>query len=143
MESSRKNNGFTLIEILVSLALVGGLVLILSTLVLPLQINRNTSIQTQGVGFARSYLEIIKARWQVRSGTTGFLSGASSLPTWSDTSTTADVRVPTGWKIEVDTTGWNSASTLRTVTVIVKPIDTDPGAPEKWITLQTRIVAPS
>jgi prepilin-type N-terminal cleavage/methylation domain-containing protein len=143
VEYSRKNSGFTIIEVLVSLVLVGGLVLILSTLVLPLQINRSTNIETQGIAFARSYLEIIKSRWQVRSGTTGFLSGATSLPTWSDSLGTADVKVPTGWKIEVDTTSWSSSSTLRTVTVVVKPANTDPGSPEKWIKLETKIIAPS
>jgi prepilin-type N-terminal cleavage/methylation domain-containing protein len=126
--------GFTLIEVLVSLVLVGVLVLILSTLVLPLGISRSTNIQTQAVSFGRSYLELIKTRWQIKNE---YLS--LTVPNTDPENPPVDIALPSGWKIEANIADWKATDTIRTVRITVKPSTTS----SEWVKLETRISLPS
>lgn len=138
-------SGFTIIEILISLVLISALVLVLSNLLVPLSLTRASNIQTQATSFARSYIELVKARWQVRSS---FNNGKASLPVASDTSGTADIKLPAGWALKVDgADSWTSIDTIRTLKVTVEPtgtVDTtDLNLKKQWVTLQITISAPS
>jgi prepilin-type N-terminal cleavage/methylation domain-containing protein len=138
---SKRRAGFTLIEILVSLVLVGVLILITSSLILPLRITRASSVETQAVAFAQSYIELVKSRWQVA---TAFEAGANTtgdlLPV-VDSTTTADIRIPDGWVFEVDKSGWTATDTIRTLKITVKPKDTT--STTGWVILTTKITRPS
>ena len=55
--------GFSLIEVLVAIGLVGILGVIAGGFVLPLRLTRTTSSESQSLTLARSYLELTKNRW--------------------------------------------------------------------------------
>lgn len=110
--------GFTLIEMIVSLVLVGILGVIATGFLTPLQINRRTAQEGQATNHARSYLELVKGRWL---NTSTFATG--SLPkvcAKTSTDTDCDLKMDTGWNVGVDATlvaSWAATDTLRTVTV--------------------------
>jgi prepilin-type N-terminal cleavage/methylation domain-containing protein len=119
----KRQKGFTLVEMMVALVLVGILGLIGSGFLLPMQMNRQSNSQAQALSYARSYLEILKGRWLDVS-----LYKKKTLPTWKEkgasTPATADIEVPVDWEISVpeaaSTTAWADGNNIRTVTVVVK-----------------------
>jgi prepilin-type N-terminal cleavage/methylation domain-containing protein len=121
-QPARKNQyGFTLIEMMVALVLVGVLGVIGSGFLLPLQMNRQSNSQSQALSYARSYLEIVKGRWLDATAYKNKI-----LPTWKVQGTTgsADIEVPKDWEISVpeaaDATAWEDSKNIRTVTVQIK-----------------------
>jgi prepilin-type N-terminal cleavage/methylation domain-containing protein len=138
---SKRRAGFTLIEILVSLVLVGVLILITSSLILPLRITRASSVETQAVAFAQSYIELVKSRWQVATAYDAAANTTGDLLPVVDSTSTADIRIPDGWVFEVDKSGWKVTDTIRTLKITVKPKDTT--STTGWVVLTTRITRPS
>ena len=137
---SKPKSGFTLIEILISLVLVGLLILITSSLILPLRLTRSSNIETQAVAFGQSYIELIKSRWQVQSN---FIAGEALLPKASSSPSPApEILLPAGWTLVVDgASSWTTNDTIRIVKVIVKPIGTTKIS--EWIVITTKITRPS
>jgi prepilin-type N-terminal cleavage/methylation domain-containing protein len=87
--------GFSLIEMIISLALVGILGVIAGGFILPLRMTGNTSSQTQSLAVARSYLEITKNRWLNKISFEN-----QTLPTLSTVNTSSsDIKLPTGWTV--------------------------------------------
>jgi prepilin-type N-terminal cleavage/methylation domain-containing protein len=132
--------GFTLVEMLVSLVLVGVLGLIGSGFLLPMQMNHQSNSQAQALSYARSYLEMVKGRWLDAT-----LYKNKTLPTWkvkgASTPATADIEVPTDWEITIpeasSSTAWADSKNIRTVTVKIKiPNQSD-------FTLSSQITRPS
>jgi prepilin-type N-terminal cleavage/methylation domain-containing protein len=139
-QSGKSRAGFTLIEVLVSLLLFGVLIVIASGLLLPLNLVKTTSTESRAVSFGRSYIEIVKSRWQISAAFTN--TGQSSdygLPTASDTGS-PDIKLPTGWTLETNSATWSTSETIRTLTVTVKPSSTDT---KTWVPLSVVITKPS
>jgi prepilin-type N-terminal cleavage/methylation domain-containing protein len=117
----KPQRGFTLIEMMVALVLVGLLGVIGSGFLLPMQMNRQSNSQSQALSYARSYLEIVKGRWL---DATAYKK--KTLPTWKVQGATgsADIEVPKDWEISVpeaaDATAWEDSKNIRTVTVKIK-----------------------
>jgi prepilin-type N-terminal cleavage/methylation domain-containing protein len=115
---TKKQAGFTLIEMMVALALVGILGIVASGFLTPFQINRHSSQESQATNYARSYLELVKGRWL---NSASFKSG--SLPKTcasGSTDTDCDFKLSTGWSLGIsaaDVTAWKDTDTLRLVTV--------------------------
>jgi prepilin-type N-terminal cleavage/methylation domain-containing protein len=136
----KQQRGFTLVEMMVALVLVGVLGLISSGFLLPLQMNRKSNSQAQALSYARSYLEIVKGRWLDAT-----LYKNKTLPTvkvkGAPSPATADIEVPEGWEISVpeaaSSTAWADSKNIRTVTVKIKiPYQSD-------FTLSSQITRPS
>jgi prepilin-type N-terminal cleavage/methylation domain-containing protein len=147
-EKIRKTSGLTIIEVLVSLVLLGVLVLIASGLVIPLRLTRDSGVQTQALTYGRSYLELVKSLWLEPLKYT-----AVTLP--KITGTTPDIKLPSGWTITPTINRFTSPTTelpqfgttavasmqfykdtLREVIITVKSPD------EKTTTLRTIIARP-
>jgi prepilin-type N-terminal cleavage/methylation domain-containing protein len=118
--------GFTLIEILVALALLGILGVVASGFLLPLRINRDSSQESQALTYARSYVEVLKARWLDRNTFENKnASGVALVPiTYGvpvvGTTGAIDIKIPSNeWKIETNSTTWAPGDNLRTVEVKV------------------------
>jgi prepilin-type N-terminal cleavage/methylation domain-containing protein len=116
-----KENGFTLIEMLVSLVLLGVVLLVTSGLVLPLQLTRTASNETTGAAVAQSYLELVKNKWLNENSYTNMVLPVTCLK--SDITTVGcDIRVDSGWTLNIKPTvssAWTSVQTLRSVVVEV------------------------
>lgn len=130
--------GFTLVEVLVSLGLVGVLAVIAAGFILPLQLTRTSAIESQALGLARSYLEVAKEAWLRGSN---YSLCAASLPAVGGTTSQASVKMPaSNWSLVTTVTGQGGAAcqpadTLRTISVAV----TAPGsAPVRLSTLVAR-----
>ncbi len=114
-------HGFTLVEMLVSLVLLGVVLLVTSGLVLPLRLTKTASNETAGAAVAQSYLELLKSKWLDDTNYTNIV-----LPLVcpkSDTTTLGcDIRVEDGWELKIKTTvstAWTATQTLRPVVVEV------------------------
>jgi prepilin-type N-terminal cleavage/methylation domain-containing protein len=136
----KRQEGLTLIEMMVALILVGVLGLISSGFLLPMKMSRDANTQSQALSYARSYLEMVKGRWL---DVTVYKN--KTLPTWkvqgATTPVTADVEVPLGWSISVpeasSASAWADANNIRTVTVKISiPNQAD-------FTLSSQITRPS
>jgi Tfp pilus assembly protein PilV len=144
----------TIIEVLVSLVLLGSVVFVVQGFLIPLQVTRASSLEIQGLSYARSYVELTKARWLVNASY-GTTTANAVWPTWGS-SGTVDLQVGTGWTvtrtIAVIPTATTAdtrfqvaalaslADTLRQVTVTVTPPTGSGGKP---ITLTTLIGRPN
>jgi prepilin-type N-terminal cleavage/methylation domain-containing protein len=129
----RRNRGFTLIEVLVSLTLVGVLGSASAGLIFPLRLGRQATSQAQALTVARSYLETARLRWRTPAG---YASGASVLPAASG------VGLPAGWVL--DTPGsqaWTGTDAVRTLSVRVGPAVVS-GQQDRRVTLSTMVAAP-
>ena len=140
-QTRKFQKGFTLVEMMVALVLVGVLGLIGGGFLLPLKMSRDANAQSQALSYARSYLEIIKGRWLDAN-----VYKNKTLPTWKEigatTPATADIEVPVGWEIVVPeaaatSTAWASTNNIRTVTIKI----TSPNQPD--FTLSSQITRPS
>jgi prepilin-type N-terminal cleavage/methylation domain-containing protein len=144
----RKTSGLTIIEVLVSLILLGVLVLIASGLVIPLRLTRDSGIETQALTYGRSYMELVKSLWLEPSK-----YNAITLPVISGSS--ASIKIPSGWTVTPTVNRFTSPTTelpqfgntavesmraykdtLREVVVTVTPPN------GKAITLRTIIARP-
>ena len=111
---------------MVALALLGVIGLIAGGFLLPLRLSRTSNVETQGLSLARSYLELVKNRWQVLEAyckVSDDLMGA--------------ITKPQGWTISTNKAAWKQADELRTVTVTVTP------ANSPTVQLATKIIRPS
>ncbi len=118
-------NGFTLVEMLVSLVLLGVVLLITSGLVLPLRLTRTASQETTGAAIAQSYLELLKSKWLDETGYNNII-----LPvvcSKADTTTVGcDIRIENGWSLQIKSTvsaAWAANQTMRPVVVEVTTLD--------------------
>jgi prepilin-type N-terminal cleavage/methylation domain-containing protein len=59
-----KDAGFSIVEVLVSLVLLGVLVLVTTGFLTPLRLTRNSALQSSALSYARSYMELAKSKWQ-------------------------------------------------------------------------------
>jgi prepilin-type N-terminal cleavage/methylation domain-containing protein len=134
----KHQKGFTLIEMMVALVLVGVLGLIGGGFLLPMKMTRDANAQSQALSYARSYLEMVKGRWLDVS-----MYKNKTLPTWKvqGANGSADIEVPVNWEISVpeaaDASAWADTKNIRTVTVTIKA----PNQPE--FTLSSQITRPS
>jgi type II secretory pathway pseudopilin PulG len=130
--------GLTLIEVLVSLALLGAVIFIVSGFILPLRVTRDSQVESNAVTYARSYIELVKVRWLNRDA---FIN--ATLPT-AGASAASEIKLPQGWNIDVALreSGASatplSADTLRPVIVTVKPSSDQ----KTWVKLSTLIAKP-
>jgi prepilin-type N-terminal cleavage/methylation domain-containing protein len=136
-KNTQTKQGFTLVEVLVAMALLGILVIMASGLLIPLRITTQTSAEGRAASIARSYIEILKSRWLAR---TDYINSPYNVPSVSDTSTSADIKLPSGWILTVNSADWTSNDTLRTVTVTVKP---DANDVKSNVIIETMINRPS
>ena len=137
-----RTTGFTLIEILVALVLLGVLGVVASGFLLPLRINRDSSQESQALTYARSYVEVLKARWLDRNTFENKdASGVVLVPiTYGapivGTTGKVDIKIPSNdWKIETNSALWAPGDNLRTVEV---KITTPNSKTYKVITMVTR-----
>lgn len=155
--------GFTLVELLISLAILGIVVVLSLGLVIPLKLTRTSNLESQGLNFAKSYLELVKVLWLqpnkygpgVTAVNTDF--SATTPAYWPKVNGTGyDIQLPTGWTILAAATAANNPSasatnfasaslitlsdTLRLVKVTVTPPTNSGGKP---VVLTTLIVRPS
>jgi prepilin-type N-terminal cleavage/methylation domain-containing protein len=147
----RSQRGFTLIELIVSLGLISLVGVVAGGFLLPLRLTRQSNLETQGLTYARSYMEALKTRWINKSGYKPGNHLTSDRPVVAyDTDTSAiqnaaDVVVPASWTytttITPSTTTSGTVTTVsdvyRTVKVTVKP----PGD-QGTVVLTTRVVQP-
>jgi prepilin-type N-terminal cleavage/methylation domain-containing protein len=138
VESRKIKAGFTLIEVLVSLALLGTVIFIVSGFILPLRLTRSSQIESNAVTYARSYIELVKVRWLNRDA---FVN--ATLPTVG-TGAASEIKLPEGWNLNVELREPGasltvlSADTLRPVIVTVKPSSDQ----KTWVKLSTFIARP-
>jgi prepilin-type N-terminal cleavage/methylation domain-containing protein len=115
---TNSKKGFTIVEVIVAMALLGVLVIIASGLLIPLKITNQSNAEGRAANLARSYIEILKSRWQVQ---TNYSNSPYNVPVVSSTITSADIKLPIGWTFTVNSADWTSSDTLRTVKITVKP----------------------
>jgi prepilin-type N-terminal cleavage/methylation domain-containing protein len=138
----RSQGGFTLIELLVSLGLISLVGVVAGGFLLPLRLTRQANLETQGLSYARSYLEALKTRWVNTAGYNPANQATSARPVVAyatDTATVrdaADVVLPASWTVALAVTP-STGDTYRSVTVTVTPPGT--GTP---LVLTTRVVQP-
>ncbi len=159
--NKKHKSGLTLIEVLISIALLGAVVLLAQGFIIPLQVTKKSNTESSALNIAKSYMELIKVNW-LRSDLYGLNVATVNadttfkyFPKWGSAGT-VDVKVPTGWTIMAVATSANSTSTsntafnaaklvtlkdtLRLVTVTVTP-STDSSS--KPVVLTTLIARPS
>jgi prepilin-type N-terminal cleavage/methylation domain-containing protein len=122
-QRARKSTGFTLVEMMVALGLLGVLGVVAGGFLLPMRMTSRTSNQSSGLTYARSYLEMVKNRWlelpTFKSATAPMVRVAPST-----TPTVYDIEIPSGWtatltcRLSSNTaTACDEGDQLRAVTV--------------------------
>jgi prepilin-type N-terminal cleavage/methylation domain-containing protein len=134
-KNRRPQNGFTLIEVIVALALVSVLGIVATGFLVPLKITRQSAAETQAMTYAHSYLETLKTKWLTTAEYQGMTQ--PSLSTDNPTPAIPDLTVDTGWTITANTGDWTAAQTLRTIKVTVTPPNS--GTP---VVITTKVAAP-
>jgi prepilin-type N-terminal cleavage/methylation domain-containing protein len=100
LKRHEQKKGLTLVEVLVALVMVAALILVAAGLLVPLQITRKSSADTQALTYARSYLELVRQLWLDRTKYESSPTNTTINPVWptfGDTS--GDLRIPTGWTL--------------------------------------------
>ena len=131
---SNREDGFTIIEVIVALALLGILVIMASGLLIPLSVTNQSNTEGRAAGIARSYIEILKSRWQIKGN---YITAPYGVPTVGEV--VGDIKIPTDWTLTVNSNTWKADDTIRTVTVTVTP-DTKNSNP---VVLEALITRPS
>ncbi|MEY4529319.1 MAG: hypothetical protein RLZZ156_40 [Deinococcota bacterium] len=142
-QNKHKRKGFSIIEVLVAILLLSTVILVGTGFVLPLQVTKNSALETTALAYGRSYLELLKVRW---SDTAAYNLPTTNLPTVSTDGTNADIKMSGGWQILPNSTTWNVADNIRTVTITVKPPQNS-GEPtadwqRRWVEVGTFITRP-
>jgi type II secretory pathway pseudopilin PulG len=131
-----KITGLTLVEVLVSVVILGLVGVISIGFIVPLRATRESGRESQALGIARTYIETTKARWQdpktYRDTTNDY-----GLPTVG-TAASDDIILPSNWTLEViDKSNWEQDDTIRTLTVKVSP-----DAPTNPVQLTLQVARP-
>jgi prepilin-type N-terminal cleavage/methylation domain-containing protein len=142
-KSTHKSKGFTLIEMMVALGLLGILGVVAGGFLLPMRMTNRTNNQSSGLTYARSYLEMVKNRWlELPTFKAATPPVVRVVP--STTPAVYDMEIPTGWTVTLtcklasnSSTACDEADQLRAVTVTV----TMPNQPD--VKLSTLISRPS
>jgi prepilin-type N-terminal cleavage/methylation domain-containing protein len=130
-----KQAGFSLIEVLVAIGLLGLLGVIAGGFILPLRLTRTSSSEAQSLTLARSYLELTKNRWLNKLAFENQV-----MPT---TSSGSDLKLPNGWtltaicKEATTNTTCTTTDDFRTLKVTITPPN------GTALTLTTQIAKPS
>jgi type II secretory pathway pseudopilin PulG len=118
---ANRTAGLTLIELIVSLGLIGVLGTISMGFLAPFQINRQSSLETQATAYSRSYLELLKGRWldqanyidQVLPNTCAATSNVA----------TCDLKLAGDWTVEITPSvksTWTNTDRVRQVSITAK-----------------------
>jgi prepilin-type N-terminal cleavage/methylation domain-containing protein len=162
-KSDYRRAGFSLVELLISLVILGVVVLLSLGLTIPLRLTRTSNLESQALNYTKSYIELVKVLWLQPNK-----YGPSIAAVNSDFSTTTPsywpkvngtgyaIQLPTNWSISAVVTSANNpsasatqftsaalinlADTLRLVKITVTP-PTNSGA--KPVSLTTLITRPS
>jgi Tfp pilus assembly protein PilV len=155
--------GLSLVEVLVSLLLLGGVIILSLGIVIPLRVTKTSAVETQALSLARSYIELVRTRWSDEN----FYAGSDAASDdgkattlvrgrWPKAATASpyDLKLPTGWTLERSAVTQSTVSTanttklagdligytdtLRRVTVKISP-PTGTGEP---VTISTYITRP-
>jgi prepilin-type N-terminal cleavage/methylation domain-containing protein len=162
-KSNNRRAGFSLVELLISLVILGVVVLLSLGLTIPLRLTRTSNLESQALNFSKSYLELVKVLWlqpnkygpDIATVNTDF--NATTPSYWPKINGTGyDLKLPTGWTMTATVTSANNASavaapfasvalknlsdTLRLVKITATP-PTNSGA--NPVTLTTLITRPS
>jgi type II secretory pathway pseudopilin PulG len=102
MKNTHKHKkALTLVEVLVALVMLSALVLVAAGLLVPLQLTRNSSQDTQALTYARSYLELVRQLWLDPAKYENTPTNTTVDPSWPTfgTTTGVDLRLPDGWTL--------------------------------------------
>jgi prepilin-type N-terminal cleavage/methylation domain-containing protein len=139
-QRARKSRGFSLIEMMVALSLVGILGVVAGGFLLPLRLNGTSAKESQALTYAKSYLEITKNRWL---DINEYRKGKEGLPVVrkvGQTTTPYDLEIPSDWTMEVSevlANTWLDGDQIRNISVTFKA----PSQPD--LKLSTQISRPS
>lgn len=112
--------GFSLVEVIVAVGLLGVMALIVSGFIIPLQVTRSSSVETQAMVYAKTYIEITKNRWLDPNTFTNSANAWSTPTVSSNASTNPDILIPANWSISaIGASGWTAGDTLRNLKVQV------------------------
>ncbi len=116
-------SGFTIVELLVALVLLGALITVAGGFVLPLRLTRDSGSESKATAVAQSYLELLKGKWLTDADYT-----AQTLPVVcqnSSAATNCDLKIQDDWTLGINATtkaAWTTTEALRPVIVeIVLP----------------------
>jgi prepilin-type N-terminal cleavage/methylation domain-containing protein len=135
VKGRNRQAGFSLIEVLVAIGLVGILGVIAGGFILPLRLTRTSANESQSLTLARSYLELTKNRWLTKKDYEN-----QTMPT---TNAGNDVKLPVGWTLTTVckeatlNTACSITDDFRTLKVTLTP----PNGPA--LALTTQIAKPS
>jgi prepilin-type N-terminal cleavage/methylation domain-containing protein len=130
---ARSTLGFTLVEMLVALVLLGVVGSLTMGFIAPLRLTSDSQIESQAASYARNYLEALKSRW----GSQDTFINANSNNYGRPTST--EIQLPSGWTITDNQSTWTATQVARPVTVTVTPT----AGASKAVTIQTVIARPT
>ncbi len=152
--------GFTLVELLISLAVLTVVIFLSLGLIIPLRVTRASNLESQALNYAKSYTELVKIFWaqsnkygpNIATVNTDF-AGANPLY-WPRIGSGNDIELATGWTLLATVASANNstalnakftsptlttlADTLRLLTVTVTPPANSGGKPIELTTLITR-----
>jgi prepilin-type N-terminal cleavage/methylation domain-containing protein len=108
--------GLSLIEVLVSLLLLGAVVLLSLGIIIPLRVTKASSVESQALALGKSYLELVKTRWQAEKFYTGLDAATADGTTtgrWplAKSSGSPDLKLPVGWTLSRTATVQGSSTT--------------------------------
>jgi prepilin-type N-terminal cleavage/methylation domain-containing protein len=122
---AHKSKGFTLVEMMVALGLLGILGVVAGGFLLPMRMTSRTNNQSSGLTYARSYLEMVKNRWLELSTFKAITAPAIRVAP-NTTPTVYDIEIPSGWTATLTcslasnaTIACDEGDQLRTVTVTI------------------------
>ncbi len=135
----RSDRGFTIVEVLVAMAIVGICVAMIAYLVQGLNNLRKSTVQTTGVNYARRYIDVLKALWQDQ----GYYQGLSMPSVAPPKGFTAS------WFVDgkdcgnvVSTSRCSASITNATSLTSVRKVRIDVTAGGETVSMQTQIAAP-
>ena len=126
-----RSSGFSLIEVLVALALLGVLGVVAGGFMVPLRLSQQSAQESQALAYGRTFIEVLRSRWSDESK-----YKAMSVPSTSTDNpvpTKPDIEVATGWNISSNASSWTADQTTRNVLVTIN------SPTGKSITLTTQI----